>query len=335
MAELEQQIDRILLHHREGARRLDQTRLNLENLYGRILLSSQPEFFAHLTRVFEQELELGRWEEQIGFEKAQVARVIVWSFADFGPFDGFIGRLFVLFRFTRGLPNDQSRIDFWYETFREVGSRVQFNWATVPQVVLDQIKAECRSIRKLADQWLSLKVVEVFQLMERQVEEVEFLRFEKSLEPGPQTSTSQTVGVEEHAESKIPPGIERALDKARSYLRSDGEFDPKIAADLLRTSIDASHSHIVDILQAIAGRRCQGGKDGSRRAFMKDVGFITASEEKFFSAIYTLLSEEGSHKLTAPRETVLVLETVVGGYVLLLFRRLESWSSPIESSPGA
>src|SRR5271170_960408 len=113
MAELEQQIDRILLHHREGTRRLDQTRLNLENLYGRIPLSSQPEFFAHLKRVFEQELELGRWEEQIGFEKAQVARVIVWSFADFGPFDGFIGRLFDLFQFTSGLPNDQSRIDFW------------------------------------------------------------------------------------------------------------------------------------------------------------------------------------------------------------------------------
>jgi hypothetical protein len=55
---------------------------------------------------------------------------------------------------------------------------------------------------------------------------------------------------------------------------------------------------------------------------MRDIGFISAPEEKFFTAIYTLISGEASHKLIAPRETVTVLFGTVRGYLILLAKRV-------------
>lgn len=69
--------------------------------------------------------------------------------------------------------------------------------------------------------------------------------------------------------------------------------------------------------------------DGDRRAYMRGQGFITAAEEEFFSAIYRLLSREGTHKLIAARETVLLMETTVAGYLRLLLRRLSDWRTRV------
>jgi hypothetical protein len=55
---------------------------------------------------------------------------------------------------------------------------------------------------------------------------------------------------------------------------------------------------------------------------MREGGFITQPEEVFFSAIYSLISREASHRLIAPRETVLLLQRTVFSYLLLLSERL-------------
>ena len=125
---------------------------------------------------------------------------------------------------------------------------------------------------------------------------------------------------------ELPSDIGSAIKEASDYLRSEGEFNPKIAADLLRTSLDTAHRRIVDTLQGLVDQTYKGGeKDGSRRAFMREVGFISPPEEKFFTAIYALLSEEATHKLIAPKESIRMLKVVVSGYLRLLFRRVESW----------
>ena len=77
-------------------------------------------------------------------------------------------------------PEDQSKTEFWSGVFAEIGFRV-VNSDSVSQAVLDRIKAECALIKRLKDEWLSLKIVEVFQQIEKQVDEVEFRRFEESL----------------------------------------------------------------------------------------------------------------------------------------------------------
>jgi hypothetical protein len=161
------------------------------------------------------------------------------------------------------------------------------------------------------------------------IESAEFSRFEQQLRNASSTNAGPKVPDKQSEFAALNPRIEEALKEASDYLRSEGTLDPKKAADLLRSSIDESHREIVKRLAERTGSPYGGGeKDGKRREYLRTVLFISEPEEKFFSAIYTLLSEEASHRLIAPRETVLVMEHTVRSYLLLLVRRLSSFSPP-------
>jgi hypothetical protein len=157
----------------------------------------------------------------------------------------------------------------------------------------------------------------------RAIESAEFSRFEQQLRSASQSSPSPQAIENAGASVGLNSPVTEAMAEAAKYLRSDGPFNPKKAADLMRTSIDESHREIVSQLVILTGTQCvDASKDGARRAYLRKVTFISEPEEKFFSAIYTLLSEEASHKLIAPRETMLVMEQAVLGYLSLLSRRL-------------
>lgn len=161
------------------------------------------------------------------------------------------------------------------------------------------------------------------------IESAEFSRFEQQLRNASSATAARKVPDKQSEFAALNPRIEEALKEASEYLHSGGTFDPKKAADLLRSSIDESHREIVKRLAESTGLPYSGGeKDGKRREYLRAMLFISEPEEKFFSAIYTLLSEEASHKLIAPRETVLVVEQTVRSYLLLLVRRLSSFSPP-------
>jgi len=165
------------------------------------------------------------------------------------------------------------------------------------------------------------------------IESAEFSRFEQQLRSASSTTAVPKVPDKQSEFAAVSQSVEEALKEAGDYLRSEGMFDPKKAADLLRSSIDESHREIVKRLVERTGSPYGGGeKDGKRREYLRTVLFISEPEEKFVSAIYTLLSEEASHKLIAPRETVLVMEQTVRSYLSLLVRRLSSFSP---SKPGA
>jgi hypothetical protein len=159
--------------------------------------------------------------------------------------------------------------------------------------------------------------------LKRAIDSAEFSRFEQQLR-GPQVP--ETVVDTESGQlgaDALNPSIGAAMKEAADYLRGKGVFNPKIAADLMRTSIDESHRALVNRLVALTNTQCADlNKDGSRRTYLRKIGFITEPEERFFSAIYTLLSEEASHKLIAARETMLVLQQTVHNYILLLNQRL-------------
>ena len=165
--------------------------------------------------------------------------------------------------------------------------------------------------------------------LNRAIENAEFSRFERQLSKASSVTPAQKSPDEQSDFAALTPGIEGALKEASAYLRSQGTLDPKKAADLLRSSIDESHREIVGRLVERTGLPYRGGeRDGKRREYFRTVLFISEPEEKFFSAIYTLLSEEASHKLIAPRETILVMEQTVRSYLSLLIRRLSSFSPP-------
>ena len=159
--------------------------------------------------------------------------------------------------------------------------------------------------------------------LNRAIESAEFSRFEQQLRSAPQSSPSTQVIDNAGVSVVLNSPVTGAMAEAAKYLRTPGPFNPKKAADLMRTSIDESHRELVSQLVILTGTQCaDASKDGARRAYLKKVTFISEPEEKFFSAIYTLLSEEASHKLIAPRETMLVMEQSVLGYLSLLSRRL-------------
>jgi hypothetical protein len=138
---------------------------------------------------------------------------------------------------------------------------------------------------------------------------------------------SHLVARPENFTEQIPAEIARALSKAEEHLRQKGEFDPKIAGDLLRTSMDEAHRAIIDKLSSPKAPYSGADKDGARRGYLREREFISPAEDQFFSAVYSLISKEGSHRLIAPRETVLLMHQTVTGYIQLLFRRLSSWKS--------
>ena len=91
----------------------------------------------------------------------------------------------------------------------------------------------------------------------------------------------------------------------------------------MRSSMDETHRFVVDGLSELKGEPYPGSnKDADRRTYMRKLEFISPAEEKFFSCIYSLISEEASHKLVAPRESMLVMHTTIYNYLLLLLKRL-------------
>ncbi len=164
------------------------------------------------------------------------------------------------------------------------------------------------------------------------IENVEFTRFELGLRQVSEEVPTADVRSERTADKLLPSAIDTAMKEAHEYLRGDGPFNPKKAADLMRSSIDELHREIVAKIVALTGVPCADiNKDGVRRAYLRKAGFISEPEETFFSAIYTLLSQEASHKLIAPRETMLVMVQTVQGYLALLNRRLSSFTVPTTS----
>jgi len=160
--------------------------------------------------------------------------------------------------------------------------------------------------------------------LERTIEQIEYSRFAAGLEgtepkPGPQRSQLEEI----LAEVGLPIQIASAMRQAEDYLESGDPFSPKNAGDLIRASMDEAHRAVVQELEKMTGRQCSNPeRDGVRRQYMRDADFITPAEEAFFSAIYTLISGEASHKLDAPKETMLVMQRTVRDYLLLLLRRL-------------
>jgi hypothetical protein len=174
------------------------------------------------------------------------------------------------------------------------------------------------------DKALPLQLIEALSELEVALENIKLTRFENFLRHAaskrqPEAAElSSGIGI-----SKLHPKIGAAMREAEEYLRTAGEFDTKKAADLMRSAMDETHRFVVEELSKFKGEPYSGSnKDADRRLHMRRLGFISPAEEKFFSCIYSLISEEASHKLVAPRESMLVMHTTIHSYLLLLLRRM-------------
>jgi hypothetical protein len=262
-----------------------------------------------------------------------VHAVAIRSLATFGPTADLPVRVFGLLKW-----NDNDAMEFWARRICPQLSYSMFhNASRFAQSTLDQTKAFCSTYTfagaaDLVGSQFPQSVVDAAVQLEKTLEAIEYSRFATSLREQDLTPEVEGPQLDRLLSGVGLPGeVANAMSEAEKYLGGQGPFDPKLAADLVRSSMEQIHRALVAELEKRNGSRCaHPEKDGVRRAYMRAEGFISQPEEEFFSSIYTLVSREGTHKLIAEKETVLLMLEVVKGYLRLLLRRLHSWRTPPE-----
>jgi hypothetical protein len=273
------------------------------------------------TTLSSQPLKAGK---QVGNYISDVLRVVIRAIATFGPTANLPSLVFGRLSW-----QDAELASVWAQGMCGELSYSMFHHADrFAQPTLDMTKALCATYTfaqtaQLTGTQFPQIIIDAAADLERIIEQIEFSRFAAALrekeEPQPQVNELRAL----LTNAGLPSRIEAAMDEADTYLQGTGQFDPKHAADLIRTCMDETHRAVVSELGRITGQPYEGpDSDGHRRAYMRQKDFIDEDEEKFFSCIYTLILREGTHRLLAPRETVLVMERTVRDYLLLLLRRL-------------
>jgi hypothetical protein len=324
---LSREVNYILNAHRHGLRDRMQALQFLKVLYDGQGLDDQRELCEYLGYILRTETMKTEAVHGVGVNMPALALLALASFGPTGHLAEFI--------FSRVRLHEPAGLEQWAEEIEPGLKYSLFQYANrFSEQTLTEIKAYCTTFRD-PNEALPLAFVQALADLERAVELIELDRFEQALRKAAEKNRTEESDVPSLvSELGANQSVSSAMSEAEQYLQKPGPFDAKIAADLIRTSIDETHGAIVKELEQISGKQIRGdNKDGSRRAYMREVGFISQPEEKFFSSIYTLISEEASHKLIAPKETIMVLHKTASDYLLLLLRRLSVMrrSKPISS----
>jgi hypothetical protein len=321
MPNLHETLSQILEGYRANIVNYDRTVDLLEALYKRLqYMNDQKTFFD----VLRSELLSEPYSHLTPPHPRRSAHeVIVRAWARFGPVAELPAIVFALLRW-----NDPVGMEAWARKIApEFISALTLYRKRFPPSMLEAIKVQCiiftseRAIALTGSQFPNT-LIEVAKKLDRTVKQIEFERFEETIVGTTQEASPATDLHGLLVSAGLDLSLAEAVETAKEYLRSTGAFDTKIGGDLLRTSIDVAHRALVAEIEKITGAPYAGrDKDGERRVYLRTVGIMTLAEEKFFSAIYTYISEESSHKLDAVKETMLVVERTVTDYLILLLRR--------------
>lgn len=323
--EVQHTVERVLDGHRKGYSDIQQAANLLENFWYQLTDDSQKDMTAVMWAFLASEpLRQLPPAESVS---PNIHRVIIRAVSKFGPTAELPARVFGLLRW-----NEPDTMEFWARHLcGELSYSMYHNARRFSKATLDQAKSysatytytqHCQSIGGAPPQ----RLVDAVSNLGATIDRMEYERFAAEIE-GPQQESADKPwrGATSLTASGVPTAVALAMGRAMKDLESSDPFDAKAAADLIRTSMDEAHRAVISELEGMTGRKCERPeKDGPRREYMRDVGFISRPEETFFSAIYKLLSEEAVHKILAPKETVLVMEVTVRNYLLLLFRRLSA-----------
>ncbi len=275
-----------------------------------------------------------RASQPVGNISPDVLRVVIRAIATFGPTPQLPALVF------GRLPWQGAELmGLWAQSIcYELSYSIFHHADRFTQATLDQTKALCATYTfargaQLTGTAFPKAVIDAAADIERTIEHIEFSRFAETVNGGQQPPEARANELQNLlAAAGLKGEIASAMGRAETYLEGAAAFDAKEAADLIRTCTDETHRGVVAELQKMTGQECVGpDKDGTRRSYMRKVEFINDAEEQFFSSVYTLLSREGTHKLLAPKETIMVMHRTVRDCLLLLLRRL---SAKRASLPG-
>ena len=118
------------------------------------------------------------------------------------------------------------------------------------------------------------------------------------------------------------PTLARSLDEVeRLYHAGGSAFELKAAMGHLRSFLESLHKEILPIVHArFGGMLPRKWGDGLR--YLKTNGILSATEEAFAASLFTLISDEAVHPLTAEREYARLFRNVVIEYSLLFLSKL-------------
>lgn len=315
-------IDRVMEMHLDGARDQYQTSDTLQALYKNLRDGDeQRAFWGYLHQLARLEFKKQVKTLQSGRSLTPNVFGIVLR-AYFGYYGGdLVPFLQNLLNLVSAEQYDPIRRQRSTDFLNELNSHLNYNW---PPELLNLIESYLVAFRKKV---LPSETTPQFDCVVKQlsdsIKEAGYRKLEAEIEAGVLAAQEPAMLV---PKPDLPIAVAAALAKAEALLQAPSDqFDPKHAGDLLRTCMDEAHKAIVTVLIPTTGNSFDGTKDGQRRQFMRENGFITEPEDKFFSAIYTLISEEATHKLDVDKETALVMHLSVSAYIRLLFRRLAKW----------
>jgi hypothetical protein len=315
-----QLVDQILQWHLRGTADRMHTVQLLSTLYEKSSKDEKKGICEYLERILRTQPLEGRVVQRVGVNLPPVALI---ALARFGPPASLPDAVFSRI----GIGN-VPQMEVWAKELCPVFKYCLFeNIDRFPVSVVLHIRACAATYIKLVPP--STAFLDALADLDNALDRVELEKFETSLLDHVHLAEGTRVGPESAPDApSLDAEIQEALTEAQNYLYGKGQFDPKKAADLLRSSMDETHRKLIRELENLMGKPYQGGeKDGARRHYLYSVGFISSPEEKFLTAVYALISEEASHKLIAPRETVLVLYTTVRGFIHLLCKRLDGRKS--------
>lgn len=313
---LRKEIDKVLDGYRRGFRNRPQTAELLEKLYVLQAPEDQKELCEHLGYILRTEPIETKVLQGMGVNLPALA---VLALSRFGP-----TAFLPAFVFSRLSWDDPKSMELWvreiYPDFKYclLANADRFENRTLAQV------AEYRGSVRVSDKPFALSLIEALDGLKRVVEQIEFERYERALKLDAAKAMAGVTDLQSLAAALgLGPKIAGALGEAEKYLAAAGPFDAKKAGDLLRAAIEETHRITVARVAEIEKRPFLGmDKDGERRNYLAAAKFLTEPEEKLISLIYSMISAEASHKLTAGKDTVMFLHTVVSNYLLLIFRRL-------------
>ena len=121
----------------------------------------------------------------------------------------------------------------------------------------------------------------------------------------------------------------KALNAAESHYKSTASgFELKNCLGHLRSFLEHLHR---DSVKSIATAANQTVVDGWREAtlYLRQQGYFTKQHEAFVTSLYTLLSDESVHALTADREYARLLRNVVIEYGVMFLTALNKGPATI------
>jgi hypothetical protein len=313
---LQKEIAKVLDGYRRGFRNRPQTAELLEKLYVLQTPGDQKELCERLGYILRTEPIETKIIHGMGVNLPALALV---ALARFGP-----TAFLPAFVFSRLSWDDPKSMELWVrEIYPDFKYSLQVHADRFESRTLAQI-AEYRGSVRVSDKAFTLALIEALDNLARIVEQIEFERYERSLKQDAAKAVAGMADLQSLvAALGLEPKIVGAIGEAEKYLQAAGPFDAKKAGDLVRAAIEEAHRATVARVAEIEKLAFLGkDKDGERRNYLAAANFLTEPEEKLISLIYSMISAEASHKLTAGKDTVLFLHTTVSNYLLLIFRRL-------------